>query len=100
MLTCLELQLYLDHCILPGTDTLEFWKKFKLTYRRLYALTRKIFCAPASTAGVERLFSVAGYLNSSRRMSLTDDNFEKLVFGHVNFDLCGRAARTRKVPDE
>ena len=81
-------------------DALEFREKFKLTYRRLCALTEKIFCAPASIAGVERLFSVAGYLNSSRRMSLTDDNFEKLLFGHVNFDLCDRAARKRKVPDE
>ena len=53
-----------------------------------------------STAGVERLFSVAGYLNSSKRISLTDDNFEKLLFGHVNFELCDRAARKRKVLDE
>ena len=100
MLTCLELQLYLDRRILSGTDTLEFCEKFKFTYCRWHALTRKIFCAPASTIGVERLFSIASYLNSSKRLSLIDDNFEKLLFGHVNVNLCDKAARKRKVLDE
>ena len=80
-----ELQLYLDHNP-SGLGVLEFWEKNKALFPRLYAMTRKIFCAPASTAGVERLFSVAGYLLSNRRTNLTDRNFDKLLFGHVNFD--------------
>ena len=64
-----ELQLYLDHSP-SGLGVLEFWKKNKALLPRLYSITRKIFCAPASTAGVERLLSVAGYLLSNRRTNL------------------------------
>ena len=94
-----ELQLYLDHNP-SGLGVLEFWEKNKALFPRLYAMTRKIFCAPASTAGVERLFSVAGYLLSNRRTNLTDSNFDKLLFGHVNFDLCDHVSRKRKALDD
>ena len=81
------------------SDILAFWEASKALFPRLYALTRKVFCAPASTAGVERLFSIGGYLNSNRRTSLTDSNFEKLLFGHVNFDLCDQMSRKRKLSE-
>ena len=94
-----ELQLYLDHNP-SGLGVLEFWEKNKALFPRLYAMTRKIFCAPASIAGVERLFSVAGYLLSNRRTNVTDSNFDKLLFGHVNFDLCDHVTRKRKALDD
>ena len=93
-----ELQLYLDQKC-ATSDILAFWEANKALFPRLYALTRKVFCAPASTAGVERLFSIRGYLNSNRRTSLTDSNFEKLLFGHVNFDLCDQMSRKRKLSE-
>ena len=93
-----ELQLYLDQKC-ATSDILAFWEANKALFPRLYALTRKFFCAPASTAGVERLFSIGGYLNSNRRTSLTDSNFEKLLFGHVNFDLCDQMSRKRKLSE-
>ena len=93
-----ELQLYLDQKC-ATSDILAFWEANKALFLRLYALTRKVFCAPASTAGVEWLFSIGGYLNSNRRTSLSDSNFEKLLFGHVNFDLCDQISWKRKLSE-
>ena len=90
-----ELQLYLDQKC--ASDILAFWEANKALFPRLYALTRKVFCAPASTAGAERLFTIGGYLNSNRRTNLTDSNFEKLLFGHDNFDLCDKISRKEKL---
>ena len=93
-----ELQLYLDQKC-ATSDILAFWEANKALFPRLYALTRKVFCSPASIAGVERLFSIGGYLNSNRRTSLTDSNFEKFLFGHVNFDLSDQMSRKKKLSE-
>ena len=47
------LQLYLD-CNRAG-DLLRYWEQQKAVFPRLYAIIRKVFCVPATTAGVERL---------------------------------------------
>ena len=43
-------------------SVLEFWEKNKAVFPRLYAITRKNFCVPATSAGVERLFSIYGFV--------------------------------------
>ena len=93
-----ELQLYLDQKC-ARSDILAFWEANKALFPRLYALTRKIFCALASTAGIKLLFSIGGYVNSNRRTSFTDSNFEKFLFGHLNFDLCDQMSRKRKLSE-
>ena len=40
-----------------------------------------------STAAIERVFSVAGFIVSSRRTLLGDETFEFLLFNHLNSDL-------------
>ena len=65
-------------------NPLEFFKKKAKEYPRLLVLVPQVLCAPASTACVERLFSVAGCLLTARSMSLTDDNFENQLFLSVN----------------
>ena len=40
--------------------------------------------APGSTATVEGIFSVAGYILSPRRMSFTDENFDNQLFANLN----------------
>ena len=60
-----ELQLYL-YCNRAG-DVLRYWEQEKVVFPRLYTITRKVFCIPATTAGVERLFSIAGFLLGWRR---------------------------------
>ena len=50
--------------------------------------------------GADLKLCVAGYLLSNRRTNLTDSNFDKLLFGHVNFDLCDHVSRKRKALDD
>ena len=60
-----------------------------LTYDfpRLETLASSIFCAPATTAGVERFFSVAGHIWGIRRTRLSNENHESMLFAKVDFDL-------------
>ena len=48
---------------------------------------RRVFRATSTTAAVERIFSIAGFVISSRRTSLSDEMFEFLLFNHLNSDL-------------
>ena len=48
---------------------------------------RRVFCATATTAAVERIFSIAGFASHSRRTSLSDEMFEFLLFNHLHIDL-------------
>ena len=45
------------------------------------------FCATPTTAAVERIFSTAGFVISSRRTFLSDEMFEFLLLDHLNSDL-------------
>ena len=40
-----------------------------------------------TTAAIERIFNIAGFIVSSRRTSLSDEMFEYLLFNHLNDDL-------------
>ena len=93
-----ELHLYLE-CG-KAKDVLRFWENNKLVFPRLFAITRKIFCVPAIIAGVERLFSIAGFVLSNRRLSLTDANFHNHVFAHCNFGLAANDQSKRKFDDK
>ena len=46
-----------------------------------------IFCVPGTTAGAVRLFSIAEFVLSNRRLNSTDVNFHNHVFAHCNFGL-------------
>ena len=54
------------------------------TFPRMFQIVPQILCAPGSTAAVERVLSVAGYILSPKRMSLTDENFENQLFVNLN----------------
>lgn len=56
------------------------------TYPQLKNLFLKVNTPLASSAPVERLFSLAGIVHSSRRRALSDENFEKLVLMKANSD--------------
>ena len=45
------------------------------------------FCLPATTAGVEPLLSISGFILSSRRLRMVDRTFHNLVFAHGKFHL-------------
>ena len=40
-------------------------------------------CAPATTAGVERFFSVTGHILGTRRTGLSNENYESMLFAKV-----------------
>ena len=44
----------------------------------------EIYSCPATTAGIERMFSIAGHLIDTRTTTMKDGNFEKKLFCNVN----------------
>ena len=66
-------------------NLLEYWK-VKECQGELCGLSRlaKSFCATPSIAAVEGIFSIAGFVISSQRTSLSDEMFENLLFNHLN----------------
>ena len=70
-----------------------FWSRERKMYPRLWGVARQILCAPGSTGGIERIFSIAGFLMSPRRIVTTDPHFEKFLFAKANFELVDKAMR-------
>ena len=68
------------------TRTAKEWFEFAFD-ERVYGKT---------TAGVERLFSISGFILSSARLSMTDENFKNQVFAHCNPDVLYICSRKRK----
>ena len=89
-----ELQLYLD-CNRAG-DVFGYREQQKAAFPRLYTITRKVFCVPATTAGVERLFRIAGFLFGCRILCLSDVNFEKQILAHCNIYIHIPATQMKK----
>ena len=70
-------------------NPLEYWKlkETQGDFRGLCTLARRVFCATPTTAVIERVFSVAGFIVSSRRTLFGDETFEFLLINHLNSDL-------------
>ena len=69
------------------TRTAKEWFEFAFD-DRVYGKT--------TTAGVERLFRISGFILSSKRLSMTDENFKNQVFAHCSSDLLYICSRKRK----
>ena len=52
-----------------------------------FAFDDRVYGKTTATAGVERLLSISGFIFSSKRLSMTDENFKNQVFAHCNSDL-------------
>ena len=81
-----ELARYLDNRD-RANNPLMIFKEKQTTFPRLCKIVPQIMCAPGSTAAVERVFSVAGYILSPKRMSLSDENFENQLFSNLNSNI-------------
>ena len=80
-----EVSTYLSlPCIGDDEDPLAFWKQQKDTMPVLSTLACKYLCIPASSAPVERIFSVAGKVFRPERCHLSDTRFQELMFVHCN----------------
>ena len=65
-----------------STDPANFWKEHQ--YQVLAKLAKEVLAVPASSAPVERLFSIAGKVFTPERCRLTDSRFEQLMFIRCN----------------
>lgn len=75
-----ELEIYLNEPIAYNFS--EYWQRSQLT--SLKRLVIRLFSVQASSAPVERVFSHAGLICSSRRTRLNEKLFKDLVFLKVN----------------
>ena len=59
----------------------------------------EIYSCPATTAGIERVFSIAGHLIGLRATVMMDENFEQKLFCNVNKEvmLCGRKRKLAEI---
>lgn len=75
-----ELPVYLSTpCLAESTHPLMFWKENQNSFPNLSVLACKYLAIPASSAPVERIFSVAGKIFRPDRCRLNDKTFEELL---------------------
>ena len=75
-----EVQKYLELSIQdPDSNPLETWRQYEKDLPRIAKLARKYLCLAASSAPVERLFSVAGKVFRPDRCRMSDKVFESLM---------------------
>jgi hypothetical protein len=61
-------------------DTTQFWKENEKKWPELAAFAKYILSIPATSAPVERVFSVGGEILSIRRRRLRDKLFQNIIF--------------------
>jgi hypothetical protein len=66
---------------------LEFWRENEQKYYTLAQIARKYLGVPASSAAVERMFSISGHILSSKRTKMSIKLFCHLVFLKLNENL-------------
>lgn len=79
---------FLEYTLEPlsndDSDPLQYWKQRENKFPNLAKLARKYLTICASSAPVERLFSVAGKFYTNSRTQLKADNFENLILIKMN----------------
>ena len=63
-----------------SADSLSFWDSHSCKYPTLASLALKYLTSPASSAPVERIFSIAGKVFRPDRCRIKSQNFERLMF--------------------
>lgn len=69
---------------LPGDDILTWWKSHAGMFPNLARMARQYLALPASSAGVERLFSAAGRMHDSFRKSTKEVTLQAQLFVYQN----------------
>ncbi len=67
-----------------ASDPLLYWSSAESRYSKLAKQAQKYLAIPASSAPVERIFSVAGKILRPDRARMTDKTFETLMFCKCN----------------
>ena len=79
---CLYEKQYLE--ISEDTDPIEFWLSSAHSYPKLFDVATDILSVPASSAPVERVFSVSGDACRGKRNRLSGQNLERETLLRVN----------------
>ena len=81
-----ELEQYLADPEEPDTevDVLAWWKAKETKWPALAKMVKQYFAAPASSAGVERVFSAAGKMHGDLQKSAKDSTLEHSLFAAFN----------------
>jgi hypothetical protein len=66
---------------------LVFWKAHEVKFKAIAEIARKYLGVPASSAAVERIFSISGHILSTKRSKMSVKLFKNLVFLKLNEDL-------------
>ena len=79
------------------SDPLVFWKDNELEYPHLAKLAKKYLAIQASSAAVERLFSIAGKVFRPDRCRLKDETFERLMMIRCNAEVPKSTTKCKKL---
>lgn len=83
-----EIEMYLGEALAPSSsDPLVFWKNNCNRFPVLSNIARKMLAIPASSAGVERVFSVTGCISRARRSKINAENVSRLLMVRENIDI-------------
>jgi hypothetical protein len=86
-----ELTTYLNESIIEQEDQnwspLQYWKRNADRFKNLSEIALHLFCIPASSANIERVFSVAKDILSAKRNRMKSDLFRKILFIRRNYFL-------------
>ena len=75
-----EISSYLDEDLsLESQCPLSFWRSKASKYPILSNLAKKFLAIPASSGGVERVFSIAGSITRARRAKIYSQNLEDVI---------------------
>ena len=83
-----ELDQYLEDSGVPDPDEniLKWWAGREGKWPALAKMVKQYFAAPASSAGVERVFSAAGKMHGDLQKSAKDSTLEHSLFAAFNTD--------------
>ena len=65
-------------------DLLKWWSQREARWPKLTKMVKQFLAAPASTAGVERVFSAAGRMHTDLRKSMQDSTLEHSILAAFN----------------
>lgn len=82
--SCNRLQIGCASYLLPVHNYISIPAATAKQYRHLHPLFQRVFCTPASSAPVERIFSQSGIIMRPHRAKMSDALLETLVFLKCN----------------